>query len=76
MRVSETSDIERLLDLGRGRQPVGRGIEGHIGVSGTAFLISWTVLRWLVTIVLISLLFVGSAKASAKQHAPVAAAAE
>ncbi len=38
-------------------QPIAHGIEGHFGVSGTAFLISWTVLRWLVTIVLISLLF-------------------
>ncbi len=38
-------------------QPVGQGIEGHIAVSGTAFGIGWTVLRWVVTIVLISLLF-------------------
>jgi membrane protein len=36
---------------------VGTGIEGHLPVSGTAFIVIWTVVRWLVTIVVISLLF-------------------
>jgi membrane protein len=36
---------------------IGSGIEGHVGVSGTAFTVIWTVVRWAVTIVLITLLF-------------------
>jgi membrane protein len=36
---------------------VGTGIEGHLPVSGRAFIVIWTVVRWLVTIVVISLLF-------------------
>jgi membrane protein len=36
---------------------MGTGIEGHIGVSGAAFAIGWDVVRWAVTIVLITLLF-------------------
>ncbi|HEY6311724.1 MAG TPA: YihY/virulence factor BrkB family protein [Streptosporangiaceae bacterium] len=36
---------------------IGSGIDGHIGVSGTAFTVIWTVVRWAVTIVLITLLF-------------------
>ncbi len=37
--------------------PLGKGIEGHVPLGGTAFVIIWTVVRWLVTIVLLSLLF-------------------
>jgi membrane protein len=36
---------------------IGSGIEGHIGLTGTAFTIIWTVVRWVLTIVLITLLF-------------------
>ncbi len=37
--------------------PIGSALEGHVPVSGTAFIIIWTVARWLLTIVAISLLF-------------------
>jgi membrane protein len=36
---------------------IGSGIEGHIGVAGAAFTIVWNVVRWLLTVVLITLLF-------------------
>lgn len=37
--------------------PLGRAIEGHVGVAGTAFVVVWTIVRWAVTIILVSLLF-------------------
>ena len=36
---------------------IGSGIEGHIGLTGAAFTIIWNVVRWVVTIVLITVLF-------------------
>ena len=36
---------------------IGSGIEGHIGLTGTAFTVIWNIVRWIVTIVLITLLF-------------------
>ena len=36
---------------------IGAGIDGHIGVHGAAFTLLWNVVRWVVTIVLITLLF-------------------
>jgi membrane protein len=37
--------------------PLGSAIQGHVGVAGTAFAVVWTVVRWLLTIIAISLLF-------------------
>lgn len=37
--------------------PIGTAIQSHAPVAGTVFVIVWTVLRWLVTIVAITLLF-------------------
>ena len=36
---------------------IGSGIEGHIGITGTAFTVVWTVVRWVLTVALITLLF-------------------
>jgi membrane protein len=36
---------------------LGSAIESHVPVAGTALVIVWTVLRWLLTLVFISLLF-------------------
>ena len=37
--------------------PLGSLIAGHVGISGSAFTIAWTVIRWVLTVVVISLLF-------------------
>jgi membrane protein len=36
---------------------IGSGIEGHVGLNGTAFVVIWTVVRWVVAIICMSLLF-------------------
>jgi membrane protein len=36
---------------------IGSGIEGHVGVAGSAFTFVWNVLRWVLTLIFISLLF-------------------
>jgi len=36
---------------------IGSGIDGHIGVSGTAFVVGWTVVRWMLTVIVVTLLF-------------------
>jgi membrane protein len=37
--------------------PLGSAIEGHVGVAGTAFVVAWTAVRWVLTVIVISLLF-------------------
>jgi membrane protein len=36
---------------------IGKVIEGHVGISGTAFTVAWTTVRWAATVVLVTLLF-------------------
>ncbi len=36
---------------------IGKGIAGHIGITGTAFTIIWTVAQWVLAVILITLLF-------------------
>lgn len=37
--------------------PIGSAIQSHAPVAGAAFVVAWTVVRWVITIVAISLLF-------------------
>ncbi|HET9079327.1 MAG TPA: YihY/virulence factor BrkB family protein [Trebonia sp.] len=37
--------------------PIGAAVQSHAPVAGTAFVIAWTVVRWVVTVAAISLLF-------------------
>jgi membrane protein len=37
--------------------PLGTAIEAHVPVAGAAFIVVWTVVRWVLTIIVISLLF-------------------
>ena len=37
--------------------PIGAGIEGHILLHGLAFVVVWTIARWAVSLIAISLLF-------------------
>jgi membrane protein len=37
--------------------PPGTAVESHVRFAGTAFIIGWTVVRWALTIALITLLF-------------------
>jgi membrane protein len=36
---------------------IGSAIEGHVPFAGSAFVIGWTVVRWVLTVIVISLLF-------------------
>ena len=38
-------------------EPIGKGIAGHVGITGTAFTVIWTAVSWMVAIILITLLF-------------------
>jgi len=37
--------------------PLGSAIEGHVGLTGVAFTVAWTVVRWVLTLVIITALF-------------------
>jgi len=36
---------------------IGTGLEGHIGIAGTAFTVVWNIVRWVLTVILVTLLF-------------------
>jgi membrane protein len=37
-------------------QPIAHGVAGHVGLTGGAFDIVWTIVRWVITVILVSLL--------------------
>jgi membrane protein len=37
--------------------PIGSGIEGHVPLHGYAFVVTWTIVRWVVTLIAITGLF-------------------
>lgn len=37
--------------------PLGSAIENHVGLTGTAFIVLWTIVRWVLTIIVITVLF-------------------
>ncbi|HEY1915478.1 MAG TPA: YihY/virulence factor BrkB family protein [Streptosporangiaceae bacterium] len=37
--------------------PLGAAIEGHVGLTGLAFTIAWTIVRWVLTLIAITALF-------------------
>jgi membrane protein len=38
-------------------EPIGHGLAGHVGLTGLAFTIIWTVVRWVLTVILVTILF-------------------
>ncbi len=38
-------------------EPIGHGLAGHVGLHGLAFTIIWTVVRWVLTVILVTILF-------------------
>lgn len=36
---------------------IGKLIDGHMGIAGTAFTVVWTIVRWAATVVLVTVLF-------------------
>jgi membrane protein len=38
-------------------EPIGHGLAGHVGLTGLAFTIIWTVVRWVLTVILVTMLF-------------------
>jgi membrane protein len=38
-------------------ESIGSAIQGHLGIAGGAFSVTWTAFRWVLTILLVSLLF-------------------
>ncbi len=37
--------------------PLGSAVEGHVGLTGMAFTVAWTIVRWVLTLIAITILF-------------------